>query len=104
MSQWLATHGIACELQPAAKTFLLECGHHQRLLGARDLVVAYRREVEFPLADLLLSHQLEGGVSVVVDHRPGEQHLHFTVSLQSEPGASMDCEPAGAGLLEVPVA
>jgi ATP-dependent Clp protease ATP-binding subunit ClpC len=103
MSHWLATQGIVSDLRPAARTFLLKCGHPQRLLGARDLVVAYRREVEFPLADLLLSRQLEGGVSVVVDHRPGEEHLHFTVSLQSERGGIPDCAPAGAGVLEVPV-
>lgn len=100
LSRLLATRGVACELLPAARAFLLECGHPQRLLGARDLVVAFRREVEFPLADLLLSGQLEGGVRVVGDQLPGEKHLHFTVSLQP---AETGCRPMEAGLLEIPV-
>jgi ATP-dependent Clp protease ATP-binding subunit ClpB len=79
MSRWLALRGIECTLTPAAHAFLLERGRSQTLLGARNLLLAHRREVEFPMADLLVSRQLEGGVRVTVDRRPDDDHLHFTV-------------------------
>ena len=99
MSRWLARRGVECELEPAAREFLVSRGSQQELLGARDLVLAHRREVEFPLADLLLSRQLEAGVRVRVDRRPGEEHLHFAVE-------GSDGAPTGSahsGLREIPV-
>jgi ATP-dependent Clp protease ATP-binding subunit ClpA len=97
MNRWLGRRGVTCDLRPAAKAFLLESGSHRRVLGARELIVAHRRELEFPLADLLLSDQLRNGVHVVVDHEEGAEHLHFTVDEPEE------LATVAAGAVEIPV-
>jgi len=100
LNQWLAPRGIGCTLLPKAKDFLLERGRRDLRLGARDLVRAHRRFVEFPLADLLISRRLPEGGTVKIDRLNGEETLHFTV----------EADPAGAsraalhtGPHEVPV-
>jgi ATP-dependent Clp protease ATP-binding subunit ClpA len=101
MNRWLLSHGSRgswCELLPSAKEFLLERGMRQKLLGARDLILAHRQEVEFPLADLLLSGKLPPGSGVKIDHVPGEQHLHFAL----QQGQAEFCLDATGGE-EVPV-
>jgi ATP-dependent Clp protease ATP-binding subunit ClpA len=100
LNRWFAGRGVRCELLPRASAFLLERGSLQRLLGARDLISIHRREVEFPLADLLISGRLEGGAHVVIDHEPGAKHLHFTVS---DPEATSEGEGHVGPLLEIPV-
>ena len=82
MNRWLhatGSPGSWCELLPSARDFLLERGMRQKLLGARDLILAHRQEVEFPLGDLLLSGRLPGGSRVRVAHEDGAEHLHFTI-------------------------
>ena len=101
MSRWLAQCGVRCDLEPAARSFLLEGGNRRVKLGAGDLILAHRQEVEFPLADLLVSGQLAPGRCVVVDRVPGEAHLHFTVR-ESRDGGRQDYEVPG--VRAVPVA
>jgi ATP-dependent Clp protease ATP-binding subunit ClpA len=80
VSQWMAARGFGCEMRPAAREFLLERGGGDLRRGARDLVNVHRKFVEFPLADLMISRRIPPGGLVVVDRRPGEAHLHFTVT------------------------
>jgi len=98
MSRWLAQRGIQCALDPTARTFLLQSGALRPWRGARDLVVAHREQVEFPLADLLLSERLPPGSGVVIDHREREPHLHFTLDASTGAGFT----PAQAPV-EVPI-
>lgn len=100
MSRWLDLRGIHSVLRPSAHEFLLRSGAHRPWRGARDLVVAHRQEVEFPLADLLVSRCLRPGRSVVIEHRPGEAHLHFT--LEEEPAVPRELRREGIPL-EIPV-
>jgi ATP-dependent Clp protease ATP-binding subunit ClpC len=96
---WLAQRGLRYELQPEAKAFLLERGRRDLRRGARDLVSAHRKFVEFPMADLLVSGRISVGRVVVVDRKAGENHLHFTVT---KPDAA-ESEIAGKHFHEVPV-
>ena len=80
LNQWLGTHRFQCELQPLAREFLLERGLRDLHLGARDLLRAHQQFVEFPVADLLISGRMQAGGSVLIDRRPEEEHLHFTVA------------------------
>ena len=100
MSRWLSRSGIRCELLPEASAYLLERTSSQKALGARSLIRTHNREVEFPLADLLLSNQLEEGSVVLVGHKPDEEHLHFTVR---DPSARYAEQPTLSGLREIPV-
>jgi ATP-dependent Clp protease ATP-binding subunit ClpC len=100
LSGWLAQRGLRYELQPAAKAFLLERGRRNLRRGARDLVAAHRKFVEFPMADLLVSGRISVGGVVIVDRKADESHLHFTVT---RPEAA-ESEIAGKPFLnEVPV-
>lgn len=100
MNGWLSTKGIRCELMPAAKEFLLSSASHEPLKGATDLMRVHRNEVEFPLADLLVSRALEPGCLVRVDHKTGDMHLHFSVEAGEEaaptPSAAVREVPIGA--------
>lgn len=100
MSRWIRTQGFDCELMPAARAFLLERGRGDVKLGARELVNAHRRHVEFPLADLLISRRIPVGGRVSIDHLPGSEHLHFTVTR----GTRATDAPAGSPAQEVPIA
>jgi len=100
MSRWLALSGIRCELRPEARSFVLEHSTGSKHQGARGIVLTHRREVEFPLADLLLSRQLEAGTRVIVGHRPDERHLHFTVEAEAPLFAE---PPVAERAVEVPV-
>lgn len=97
MSHWLEERGIRSELCPSARDHLLELATLGRRSGAHDLARVHRHEVEFPLADLLVSGALETGSSVRVEHKPGDAHLHFSVDAL-ETGA----ERAGSAR-EIPV-
>lgn len=100
LNRWLEQRGIRSTLAESARAFLLECGSHQANLGAHDLILAHRNEVEFPLADLLISGRLARGAHVAVEHRPDEEHLHFTVSRGDEDVALT----APEDVLRIPVA
>jgi ATP-dependent Clp protease ATP-binding subunit ClpC len=80
LSQWMWTRGVRCEVLPAAREFLLVRGGRDLRRGAADLVCVHREQIEFPLADLLISGRVPPGGRIVVDHRPGEAHLHFTIA------------------------
>jgi ATP-dependent Clp protease ATP-binding subunit ClpA len=100
MSRWLAQRGIQCTLEPSAREFLLHSSSSRPWRGARDLVLAHRQEVEFPLADLLLSRMLVPGRAVGIRHCTGDRHLHFEVEDGPEPARGH----ARAGeALEIPI-
>jgi ATP-dependent Clp protease ATP-binding subunit ClpA len=80
MNRWIGERGFHCELLPAARHFLLERSRGDTKLGARELVRVFRRFLEFPVADLMISRRIPSGGLVVIDHRDGEEHLHFTVT------------------------
>ncbi len=99
LNDWLMMRGYRCELQPGARRFLLAQGRRHLRLGARDLVRAHQRFLEFPVADLLLSGRIPPGGMVTVDHQEAEGFLHFTVD---QPGASRRFEAAPSAY-EIPV-
>ncbi len=80
MCRWLAERGIHVRMEPSARDFLLSTGDRRPWRGARDLIVAHRHQMEFPLADLLVSGRLRPGGEVVVERRGAEPHLHFVLS------------------------
>lgn len=80
MNRWIRERGFACELLPGARAFLLDRARGDAKLGARELVRVFRRFLEFPVADLMISRRIPSGGLVVIDHIPGEEHLHFTVT------------------------
>lgn len=94
---WLGSRGLRYELKAAARDYLLEKGRRDLRLGARDLLRAHQRLVEFPLADLLVSGRIPPGGLVLVDRRQDEEHFHFT--LAESPGV-----PAAPFVREIPVA
>lgn len=101
MNRWLVRHDFQCELLPAAKAFLLERGTRHTSLGAQDLILAHRRQVEFPVADLMVSQRIPPGGRVLVDHEPDQAHLHFTVT---QPEETSEAPTAYGAVREIPVA
>ncbi|HEX4825944.1 MAG TPA: AAA family ATPase [Candidatus Polarisedimenticolaceae bacterium] len=79
MNRWILSRGFRCELEPAARAFLLERSKGDAKLGARELVRVFRRHLEFPVADLMISRRIPSGGIVRIDHVESEEHLHFTV-------------------------
>jgi ATP-dependent Clp protease ATP-binding subunit ClpA len=100
MNRWIGERGFACALDPAARAFLLEKSRGEAKLGARELVRVFRRYLEFPVADLMISRRIPAGGLLVIDHVPGEAHLHFTVTTS---GSSIAASPAQNVTREVPV-
>ncbi len=98
MGRWLQARGVRVELLPAARDHLLTLATGARRPGAYDLVRISRREVEFPIGDLLVSGALEPGATVRIDHRAPDEHLHFSVEAAESSGA-----PAGERIREIPV-
>jgi len=80
LNRWIGERGFVCELVPAARQFLLDRSQGDTKLGARELVRVFRRFLEFPVADLMISRRIPSGGLVLIDHVPGEEHLHFTVT------------------------
>jgi ATP-dependent Clp protease ATP-binding subunit ClpB len=68
---------ISLQLTPAAKKFLVEVGYDPSF-GARPLKRAIQREIETPLARLLLIGEIRDGDTVTVDHEPSQDRLTFT--------------------------
>ena len=97
MERWLEERGIHCVLGSEARSFLLGSADEERRSGAHQLVRIHRDEVEFPIADLLLSGALDRGDRISIDHRGEEPHLHFSVD-ESRGRASGASE-----VLEIPV-
>lgn len=86
LSHWLGVRSIGCTLTQAARAHLLRLADVDRSAGVRTLVRIHRDQVEFPIADLLISGVLEPGTSVELDHRDGEEHLHFSVQRATPEG------------------
>jgi ATP-dependent Clp protease ATP-binding subunit ClpC len=84
LNREIALRGFACRLAEPAKAFLLEKGLENLRFGARHLVRAHRRFVEFPVGDLMVSRRIPSGGLVLIDHKPGDENLHFAI----RPGGS----------------
>ena len=80
MNRWIGERGFRCELLPTARTFLLDRSLRDAKLGARELVRVFRRYLEFPVADLMISRRIPPGGLVIIDHLADEAFLHFTVT------------------------
>jgi ATP-dependent Clp protease ATP-binding subunit ClpA len=88
MNRWIEDErGFRCELSATARAFVLERGRGDAKLGARELVRAHRRFIEFPLADLMISRRIPAGGLVHIDRMGGDEHLHFDV-IGPKPAAS----------------
>ena len=83
MNRWTCEQGFPCELLPAAREFLLTRARGDAKLGARELVRVFRRYLEFPVADLMISGRIPASGLVIIDQIQGEEHLHFTVTSRS---------------------
>src|SRR4029453_15308209 len=84
MNRWIGERGFRCELRPAARSFLLERSAGEARLGARELTRVFRRYLEFPVADLMISRRIPEGGLVAIDHGGGDDLLPFTVSPSRE--------------------
>ena len=80
MNRWTGEQGFRCEVLPAARAFLMGRSGTDTKLGARELVRVFRRYLEFPVADLMISRRIPSGGLLIIDHVPGETSLHFTVT------------------------
>ena len=61
--------GIAIDMQPSAKTFLVKRGYDAKF-GARPLRRAIQKYMEDPMAEAILSQSLSDGDKIVVSHDP----------------------------------
>ena len=68
--------GISIELTDAAKDFLVEKGFDPQF-GARPLRRAIQRFVEDPMAEQILTKDLDEGAKITVDHKDGADELSF---------------------------
>ncbi|WP_420454831.1 ATP-dependent Clp protease ATP-binding subunit [Rubrivirga sp.] len=68
--------GIEIELSDAAKEFLVEKGFDPQF-GARPLRRAIQKYVEDPMAESILTNDLQEGAKISVDHTAGEDELSF---------------------------
>jgi ATP-dependent Clp protease ATP-binding subunit ClpB len=73
----LAERRLGIELTEAARTFLVRTGYDPNY-GARPLKRAIQKEIETPLARLLLQGDLRDGQTVEVDLDAGRGELRFT--------------------------
>jgi ATP-dependent Clp protease ATP-binding subunit ClpA len=83
MNRWTREQGFQCEILPTAREFLLARARGDTKLGARELVRVFRRFLEFPVADLMISGRIPTPGLVIIDQVQGEEHLHFTVTSRS---------------------
>jgi len=68
--------GIGIELTDAAKDFLVEKGYDPQF-GARPLRRAIQRFVEDPMAEQILTKDLDEGAKITVDYKDGAEELSF---------------------------
>ena len=68
--------GIAIEVTESAKEFLVEKGFDPQY-GARPLRRAIQKYVEDPMAEAILTKDLEEGAKITVDHKKGAEELTF---------------------------
>ncbi|MEN9232862.1 MAG: ATP-dependent chaperone ClpB [Gloeomargarita sp. DG02_4_bins_56] len=74
LQQLLTEQNVTLEVTVAAQDYLVEVGYDPAY-GARPLRRAIQRELENPLADLLLSQSRSGAWKIVVDVQGGNLHL-----------------------------
>jgi len=86
----LADRHIRLELTDAARQYLVRTGYDPAY-GARPLKRAIQREIETPLARLLLQGEIRDGQTVLADWDPARGELVFA------PQPAPVTEPAGAG-------
>ncbi|MCX8140507.1 MAG: ATP-dependent chaperone ClpB [Gemmataceae bacterium] len=67
---------ITLQLTDAARKYLVEVGY-EPAFGARPLKRAIQREIETPLARLILTGTVRDGDTVIVDHDPAQDRLTF---------------------------
>ncbi|OZC02188.1 ATP-dependent Clp protease ATP-binding subunit [Rubricoccus marinus] len=68
--------GIAIEVTPSAKEFLVDKGYDPQY-GARPLRRAIQKYVEDPMAEAILTKDLEEGAKITVDYKKGAEELTF---------------------------
>jgi PAS domain-containing protein len=81
----LAERHIQIELTDAAREFLVRIGYDPSY-GARPLKRAIQKEVETPLARLILKGEVRDGQTVHVDYDPSRKELQFAA--QEEAGVA----------------
>ena len=88
--------GIGIELTDPAKAFLVDKGFDPQF-GARPLRRAIQRFVEDPMAEQILTQDLQEGASITVDHKDGADELTFKTKKarkkKAKPKASEAEEP-----------
>ncbi len=68
--------GIQIEVTEAAKGFLVDKGYDPQY-GARPLRRAIQKYVEDPMAEAILTKDLEEGAKITVDYKDGAEELNF---------------------------
>ena len=76
----LAASSIGMIVDSGAKAFLLRLGLADLNHGFRQIKRAIRNYLEFPLADIAMSHRLVPGTTVFVTHELPQSHLGFRVA------------------------
>ena len=85
--------GIGIELSQAAKEFLVDKGFDPQF-GARPLRRAIQKYVEDPMAEAILTSDLQEGAKISVDHKAGDEELSFkTKKARKKKEATPDEEP-----------
>jgi ATP-dependent Clp protease ATP-binding subunit ClpC len=88
--------GIEIDLTDAAKEFLVEKGFDPQF-GARPLRRAIQKYVEDPMAEAILTNDLQEGAKITVDHKKNAEELSFKTrkarKKKAAPEASAEEEP-----------
>jgi ATP-dependent Clp protease ATP-binding subunit ClpB len=77
LRQRLAERHISIELTEPARTHLVRVGYDPTY-GARPVKRAIQREIETPLARLILQGEVRDGQTIVIDYDPARGELMFT--------------------------
>ncbi len=85
--------GIEVELTDAAKEFLVEKGYDPQF-GARPLRRALQKYIEDPMAEAILTADLQAGARITVDHKKGEDALVLKSKKTAKRTAKPDAGPA----------
>jgi ATP-dependent Clp protease ATP-binding subunit ClpA len=79
--RFLACSGIGFTIDHSARTFLLNQGLEDLAHGMRQIKRAISNNLEFPLADLMLSGRLLPGMLVAVNYQPPGSFLNFQIMI-----------------------
>src|SRR5262249_17595042 len=79
--RFLACSGIGFTIDHSARTFLLNQGLEDLAHGMRQIKRAISNNLEFPLADLMLSGRLLPGMLVGVSYQPPGSFLNFQIMI-----------------------